>query len=298
MTKHAHHADAGAPKGDGSGSSWFVWLKWSVYLLLTLNLFYYAYEDMMSARFTLTSSSTVMQWMSNYAASLDAVSWIMLILVYEIETYWLEDDFDNKLVETAMLAVKIGFAALILQTSYAYTVIALQIPQIAPLTEVSDLCALVGQDLSFLRNLRYTEITAETCGAIPYADTLFRLPTEPVVTDLAGRNEHIVLSIVDVFENYSWLIILAMTELGVRLQNRGLYEGSAIVWSTRIKYSSYITIVIASIYWITKGHYIYAWDEFVWIAGFTALDYNLREWRSEMREEAEGVDPIDVPLDA
>lgn len=241
---------------------------------------------MMSASHTLTADSTFMQWMSNYAQSLDAVSWIMLILVYELETYWLDDDFDNKLVEGVMLAVKIAFAVLILQTSYAYTVIVAQLQDIKPLTEISNLCALAGQDLSFLRNLRYTEVTPETCASIPNVGTIFELPKEPVVTDVAGRAEHAVLSIVDIFENYAWLIILAMTELGVRLQDRGVYQGPAIVWTSRIKYASYAVIVVASVYWITKGHFIYAWDEFVWIAGFTMLDNNLREWREDLAEEA------------
>lgn len=262
-------------------------LKWIVYSLLILNLFYYLYEDWMSGQHTLTADSTLLEWMSNYAATLDDFAWIMLIFVYEIETYWLDDDFDNKLILNGMLAFKLVFAALILQTSYAYTVIALQIPQIAPVDGAAELCALAGEDLSFLRNLRYTEITAQSCATIPHADTLFALPAEPVITDAAGRVEHMVLSIVDVFENYSWLVILAMTELLVRLQNHGKYEGSAIEWAKRLKLVGYGIIVIASIYWITKGHYVYAWDEFMWIAGFSVLDKNLSEWRHDLEEAAE-----------
>lgn len=240
----------------------------------------------MSATFTLVNNVSLMKWMSNYAASLDAVAWIMLIFVYELETYWLEDDFDNKFVEGLILAVKVGFAALILQTSYAYTVIAIQLADIKQLTDVADLCGLAGQDLSFLRNLRYTNITPETCGAIPNDGGIFTIPKEPVVTDLAGRKEHATLSIVDVFENYSWLLILAMTELSVRLQDRGFYKGPAINWINRVKYTAYGVIAIVSVYWLTKGHFIYAWDEFVWIAGFAALENNLREWRQDLAKEA------------
>ena len=262
-------------------------IKWIIYFLLFLNLLYYFQEDYTSAQHTLTKDSTIMQWMSNYAATLDDFAWIALIFVYEFETYWMDDDYDNKLVLNGILLVKVIFAILILQTSYAYTVIAFQTPQITEITNAADLCALVGQDLSFLRNLVYTEITPQSCATIPNDGTYFMLPAEPVVTDAAGRIEHINLSITDVFENYSWLLILAMTEMLVRIQNKGRFEGSSIEWAKRLKLGAYGIIVVASIYWITKGHYVYAWDEFTWIAGFAVLDNNLSEWRDELEEAAE-----------
>jgi hypothetical protein len=33
---------------------------------------------------------------------------------------------------------------------------------------------------------------------------------------------------------------------------------------------------------------MFAWDEFVWIAGFTAIEMNMSEWRSEILEQEEG----------
>ena len=276
-----------APPSSGSNREKFIlWLKWSIYVLLTLNFFYYLYEDMMSARFTLTSSSGILKWMENYVASFEAISWIVLILVYELETYWLDDDFSNKLVEGAMLTVKIVFAILILQTSFSYTSIVISLPQIIPLADVKTLCDLAGQDYSFLRDLRYTPVTVETCGEIPYEGTLYAVPREPVVMDTAGRMDFILLSIADIFENYSWLVILAMTELAVRLQNKGVFEGPALLWSNRIKYSAYLVIFVVFSYWLKEGYYVYAWDEFVWVAGFGVLDYNLRAWRAELRAES------------
>jgi hypothetical protein len=42
----------------------------------------------------------------------------------------------------------------------------------------------------------------------------------------------------------------------------------------------------AAAYWIYRGHYIYAWDEALWILGFMAIGMNLKEWRQEIEEEA------------
>jgi hypothetical protein len=37
-------------------------------------------------------------------------------------------------------------------------------------------------------------------------------------------------------------------------------------------------------YWIYRGHYMFAWDEFVWIAGFVAIEMNIVEWRNEIND--------------
>jgi hypothetical protein len=36
------------------------------------------------------------------------------------------------------------------------------------------------------------------------------------------------------------------------------------------------------------GHWLWAWDQTLWICGFWAIEYNMREWREEIElEQAE-----------
>jgi len=262
-------------------------LKWVIYTFLTINFFYYWYEDWSNAQFTLTAASSFGDWVSAYAATWDFISWMVLIAVYEIETYWLEDDFDNTAVIWLMNLTKAVCYGLILRTTYAYIGNLNDVMNVTPIADVSDLCSLANQNYAFLRNLAYTEVTAETCLQIPYAGDFYLYPREPVITDTAGLAEDTTLRQADLIENISWLIVVAMIELTVQLQNRGYHEGSAIAWSNGLKLAAYLTIAGAAIYWLSKGHYVYAWDEFVWIAGFAALDVNLSEWRHELEEEEE-----------
>ena len=260
-------------------------LKWVIYAFLTINFFYYWYEDWSIAQFTLTSASTFGDWVSAYAATWDFISWMVLIAVYEIETYWLEDDFDNKAVNILMQVVKAICYFTILRTTYAYIGNLNDVMNVSQVPDVSDLCSLANQNYAFVRNLAYTEINLETCLQIPYAGDLYLYPREPVITDTAGLAEDTNLRRVDLIENISWLIVVAMIELTVQLQNRGYHEGPSIAWSNGLKLLAYLTITGAAVYWFTKGHYLYTWDEFVWIAGFAALDVNLSEWRHELEEE-------------
>lgn len=265
----------------------FLVFKWTVYSLLLVNVVYYAHEDWTVAQHTLTDDASFLKILSAYAASLDVFAWMMLIFIYEVETYWLEDDFDNNIVLGAMTLGKLLFAGLIIQTIYSYSVIVLQIPGTAMIEGAHDICALAGQDLSFVRNLKYTEITPETCGSIAYAGDLYLFSNYPIVTDLAGFRENSFLEIFDLVEAVTWLIILALTELSVRLQSKGHYKGAVVMWDFRLRVIGYLILLLVSIYWGVKGHFVYVWDELLWITSFIALENNLNEWRQELREADE-----------
>jgi hypothetical protein len=40
-----------------------------------------------------------------------------------------------------------------------------------------------------------------------------------------------------------------------------------------------------AVFWAWTGHWVYGWDQFLWIAGFWAIEMNVSEWREEIREE-------------
>lgn len=263
-------------------------LKWIVYPLLILNFFYYLSDDLQTIQHTISDESSIRKWLNALAPSLDQLSWVLLIFVYEIETYWLEEDFDNKLVGFLMLAAKIVFVAFICNTIYTYAFYVSELPGMAEIEGITDLCALAGQDLSFYRNVVYTDITAQTCSTIQYSGALYSYPSDPLVTDAAGRIEDAQLRIIDLIEACVWLIILALTELSVRLQDRGIYKGAILTWDKRAKVALYFMLVLACIYWGWKGHFVYVWDEALWILSFLVLDNNLSIWRDELAESDAG----------
>ncbi len=48
------------------------------------------------------------------------------------------------------------------------------------------------------------------------------------------------------------------------------------------KFLLYSVLWIGMSYWVYRGHWMFAWDEFVWIAGFVAIEMNVVEWRKEI----------------
>ena len=54
-------------------------IKWVVYTLLIINFFYYLFEDWNRALHTLTASSTLLDWTSEFATSIDESAWFFLL---------------------------------------------------------------------------------------------------------------------------------------------------------------------------------------------------------------------------
>ncbi len=264
-----------------------LFIKLVVYSLITVNFSVYVVDDWVAAQHELTDTSGLLDYIYMYTTSLSVFAWLALLLIFEVETYWLEDDFDNPPVEILVTAVKVVLLAMILQASVAFTVAVIEGDNVTAIEGVDNICELVSEDYSFYRNLEYTELTTETCRSITNDGSFYLYPDGQVITDGAGLEEDRILRAVDLIENISWLLIIALVQVAVVMQNRGIYQGAAITWVTRGKLLGYAGIVGCSVVWISKGHYIYAWDEFLWIAGFTILEKNLSQWRAEMAETAE-----------
>ena len=47
----------------------------------------------------------------------------------------------------------------------------------------------------------------------------------------------------------------------------------------------YAVLFAHAAFWAYVGHWVYAWDQTLWIVGFWAIENNLSEWRDEIREE-------------
>ena len=107
---------------------------------------------------------------------------------------------------------------------------------------------------------------------------------DPVVTDLAGLSLERDLAWADLAEVVIWLLILIAIEIVVRLQSRGVTEGMLISGGNALKVLLYSALIALGVYWATLSHWLYLWDELVWIGGFAAIEMNLSEWREEIHE--------------
>jgi hypothetical protein len=172
-------------------------------------------------------------------------------------------------------------------TVYAYSGDILALTQEVPLAGIDNLCQLAGQEISYTYNLVYTLVDQSNCSTLSTGTLFFPVDSVSLVTDAAGIVNSIQLAWVDLIEALVWLLIVFLIEFMVRLQNRGISSGPLIRMGNVAKPALYGILVLIAAYWGVLGHWLYVWDEFIWIAGFIAIEMNVVEWRDELQVEAQ-----------
>ena len=92
----------------------------------------------------------------------------------------------------------------------------------------------------------------------------------------------------DLYEGVAWLLAILAIEVVVRLQERGITGGTLMRTANWGKNLLYASILGVGVWWASLSHWLYLWDEFLWIGGFMAIGMNLSEWRKEIDNERAG----------
>ena len=275
-------------------------IKWTVYSLLLINFGFYIQEDWVRASHTLKEQATALDWMREFATSIDELAWFVLLFMFELETYVISDSRWKGWVPPVVKGSRIICYLMLTHTLVAYTAELSKYQEMQPVTlasaheqsidsdstaRLNNLCTLNGQDLSYVYNLKYQSIDSENCSELSSASEFFWLNKDATLSDSKGWGLEHNLAWVDLLEACAWLIILFSIEFVVRLQDRGVTSGRSLKAATYTKFSFYSVLFGACVYWGWLSHWLYVWDEFLWVAGFAAIDMNLSNWRDEIEAE-------------
>jgi len=262
-------------------------IKWTVYVLLIVNFVFYVFEDWNRAMFTLDAGSTALKWAGEFATTIDELGWFLLLAMFEIETYVVDDEDWTGWIAHTVRGVRMFCYALIAHTVYAFTIVVIGLQPTLPVEDVTSLCDMVGADVSYVYNLEYTDVNEQTCGELSDESQFFWLADDPVVSDMAGLSLERDLAWVDLAEVGLWLLILLAIEVIVRLQSHGVTGGTLVSTLSALKFALYAGLIGLGIYWASLSHWLYLWDELVWIGGFAAIEMNVSQWRDDLLEEKE-----------
>ena len=262
-------------------------LKWIVYALLVLNFGYYLFDDWRAAQSTLLPGASFLEITGSFATTFDELGWFVLLFLLEIETYWIEDDSERGLLFWLIQAVRVLCYIVVFHTLYAFVVYVIELGNATILTDLGGLCAVVGEDLSFTRNLLYELVSVDNCASLSEESEFYRFYGEPVVSDASGYQMAVRHAWADVIEIAGWLTISLLITFVMMLQNQGIYESPWIRGADRLQIVVYVMIAGTALYWAVYGYYVYTWDILLWIGGFAAIDANLAQWRDELEDESE-----------
>ena len=258
-------------------------VKWTVYFLLLLNWGFYAIEEVYIASHMLRQGGSFLQWTEEFATTIDEFAWFGLLFMFELETYMLDESLEKRSVRWSVHGLRLVCYVFLAHTVYARVSSMVDTFPVEPSPVITGLCQVAGQDISFGENYRFEVVTAENCSTLS-SDSVFYLLTPSVITDTDGfalEKKHVW---VDFQDAVMWLLVVWAIELAVWLQNRNITGGVLMVVSHAAKLG-YAVLFVHAAFWIWTGNWVYGWDQFLWIAGFWAIEMNLSEWREEIREE-------------
>ncbi len=261
--------------------------KYSIYILLSLNIFLFFGEEWLATRLEYPQGITGSEFFKAYAATIDTAAWVILLLMFELETYVLEDRHFTRTVTLSLHTLRAVCYLFIVSAFYGYIVDAIYVYQTSPLAGVSDLCTLVGQNWSYATTFgEYAEITASNCASFSELGTFVRFDGVNAVVDQPGLAGIHFLAMVDVVNAGVWLLVVLLLEIDVRLQEKNRFEGLALYLSTVAKVVLYSILALAVVAWMVTGDFVDWWDAFLWLVAFVFIELNVVEWRHESHQEA------------
>ena len=262
----------------------FRWVKYLTYALLSLNIWLFFSEELNSARFAIETGEEVALGVQLFSATLDTLAWVILLLLFELETAVIPDERLRGTIRFGIHGVRMLCTAAIVMAFLGYFGEWLTLLPSELLS--GDACSRVTESWSVMIKLDdFMPLTAENCGQFG-ADTRIVLGLDQVMASPAGLLEGQRLALVDVINSAAWILVVILLEIEVRVLTR--WGGASMPLSqvaTFAKAVLYATLVAAAIYWGFKGDFLDFWDAALWLFAFVFIELNVFEWQQELRDQ-------------
>lgn len=264
---------------------WFQFTKYAVYGLLMVNIALFLQEELTSFGHLFKGDVTAELLVQAFSATIDTAAWVVLLLMFELETYVLPDEAIRGKVKWSLHGLRIAAFLFIGYACYGYFVEMFYYygASVAPLSQASA-CGL-GEGWSVLIKLdEFQPLTAESCSLLQ--GSLWQIGSEQVVADADGLRATRWLAWADVINSVTWILVVLLLETDVRLQLRGAYIGRVLLASKLCKLVLYSILFAAAVYWGFEGDFLDFWDAFLWLFAFFFIEQNLFAWQAETEADA------------
>ena len=259
--------------------------KYSVYAALTVNVYLFFSEEWAAAAHRFVDGIAREDIIEGFAASIDTAAWVVLLLMFELETYVLDDEQFTRRTTWTLHGLRAVCYAFIVYSFYGYVTKLIFVLGAMPLPNVNDLCALVDGQWAYAVDFdEYEVLTAANCGSMSSATAFHKYMGIATVVDARGLTDIVRLAWVDVINSGVWLLVVLVLEVDVYLQEANRLEGRILRVSNASKFVLYTLLLFAAIYWGIKGDFVDFWDAFLWLVAFVFIELNVFEWRKESLE--------------
>ena len=263
--------------------------KYALYIFLSMNVYWFFVEEFAANQLLYPDGVRIGDIMDAYVATVDTLAWVVLLLMFELETYVLEDRHFTKPVTWTLHVLRAVCYVFIVYSFWGYIGNLVSVSNVSSLPGIADLCSLVDDSWSYSHDFEeYTLLTAQNCSTFSTAGSFLVFADARAVVDAAGHAAIVRLAWVDVINAGVWLLVVLVLEFDVYLQERNRYEGLLLHASAASKFVLYSILFLAAVYWGFYGDFVDFWDAFLWLLAFFFIEMNVVEWRREEQAAESG----------
>ncbi len=262
--------------------------KYAIYALLAYDALLFFQQDLAASAETFGDTITWRNVIEAYSATIDTVAWVVLLLVFELETAVIPDHLLKGRIKWILKGLAGICYFFIVYSFYGYVYKYGVVTNLVPFA-IDDVCSLIDTGFTYVFSLdEYMPIDQAVCTAMNGQPIMQIVGTE-IIGVQAALDAAVGLAVVDVVNAGDWLIIVAILEIEVLLQLKGRLTDK---WMSLLKYIKgflYLVLLLCAIYWGVEGTFLDFWDAFLWLVAFVFIELNIFQWHSESEEEREHV---------
>ena len=258
----------------------FTAVKYLTFVLLGINVYLFLQEELLTLSHMGAGAIPWSHLVQVFSATIDTAAWVVLLLLFELETSVLDDRRIHGPVRWALHGIRglCGIAIVYAFTGYY--------AELAPLYDVmpfaGNACALADQSWSLLVNLDdFVPLDGASCASL--GGEVYQLQGFNVLAGAANLEAARRLAWVDVVNSGVWILVVVVLEIEVRLQLRGKLSASVLKLNKYLKVVLYGLLFIAAAYWGVAGDFLDFWDASLWLFAFIFIELNVFEWQYESR---------------
>ncbi len=268
--------------------------KYTIYALLTSNIFFFFFEEHAARAQVFGDGIAWRQMIEAYSATIDTAAWVVLLLLFELQTAVLPDAKLRGSLKWMLWGISSVCYLFIVYAWYGYLTKFGTVSNILPFA-TEDVCGLIGAGFTYAQDLdQYPPLDATVCAALQ-GQALWQIADTQIIGTAESLAAIARLAIVDVVNSTDWLVIVALLQIEIMLQVRDRLGDRLVNMTKWVKGFLYSVLLACAIYWGVKGDFLDFWDAFLWLVAFAFIEMNVFQWHEQERDQAEGAAPSPKP---
>lgn len=259
--------------------SWFQLFKYTVYSLLIFNVFLFFNKELKAAAHRFSDGIIWLDMIDAFSSTLDTGAWVVLILLFELETFILSDEQLKGRVKWLLRILRSFSYIVICYAFYGYLAKYGWVMNFVTI-DSNNLCQFTGQSWMVEAD-NYKTITQDNCHQLSTTSNFLKKADKNIFTDFAQWAAAYRMALTDIFNSGAWILVVIILEIDIWLQLKNQLTGKIYLVSKIIKSILYTVLLGAAIYWGIVGNFLEFWDAFLWIIAFVFIENNLFQWQAE-----------------